>query len=307
MRMRDTQALPVLMIACWLGLVGAIGSLAAQQPELNEGDNVHDYFARLLTAGTESRYDTVYYGWAGLETTYNSTNVSDRNIAAVVIAMYNRRDAAAIAGVLQGQAGSAYYVLDLDGDRVLDYTTPQLILPYWTLQGADIPRGDDRAFWVFLDEVYAMMQQGAVHPSEYIRASQAHPLLYQAAADQNMVNRDLFFAMFFYLAMANVRHTSTFDAMEFVRSQMFERYGELHPIVLQYQAEAAMTNNLWREASVSLQILLEASDPNSVLGRAYDIQYFTEDPDERQAKLAELVADHPDHRVVTLLVERLSP
>lgn len=187
------------------------------------------------------------------------------------------------------------YVLDMDGDGILDFENDKAILPYWVINPVESKVKDEGAPEL-LDKLLEVFnsEEGATESNQAFLDVQK--IFESAGSNVNYPDRDLIYRVIFYsLYINNLPSLCLRDIIETNKIYGL-RYGDLHPMLLQYLCESEIRNSRMEETRHYLDYLLNLT-PNFV--PALVIQYKIEtNIDNKNEMLATLKKEHGNHWMV---------
>lgn len=200
--------------------------------------------------------------------------------------------------VLLDEKQSVSYLIDIDGDGLLDDTYNRLLIPYWVLSRSG-EKGSDPVFIEVCDMLYGAFQNDAGPASAGSGLSEGLARMKDLIQAPDTINRDMYFALMFYSRNSQKYMKESFKSISYLSRQMRERYGSIHPLILLFTLESLVNMKAEGQILPAVDRLL-AEDPDSIPGLAYRMHY-TGDRNESKKIYNELKKKHPSHWIVKQL------
>jgi hypothetical protein len=199
-------------------------------------------------------------------------------------------------GVLVNDA-NPYYLIDIDGDSILDVKTNFLHVPYWVVASNSIKDGNNENAMFLFDYWYQTFQnnESPRNSSLLIDLSREYFL---AANNTAYINRDLIYLHQLYDQLyAEGEYDLALRYLAILDDETQSRYGMgTHIIVLIYTLESLYKIQDFDRAVRTNNILLEYF-PDCIVSQVYQVLLET-DPVERNRLKEALLSKHGEHWLV---------
>jgi hypothetical protein len=199
-------------------------------------------------------------------------------------------------GVLVNDA-NPYYLIDIDGDSVLDVKTNVLHAPYWVATTNSVKDGRNENVMFLFDYWYYAFQDNDSPRNSNLVINLAMEYA-KAAKSEAYINRDLIYLHQLYDQLyAAGEYDLALRYLAMLDDETQSRYGMgTHIIILIYTLESLYKLQNYDRALRQNNILLQHF-PDCIVGQVYQVLLET-DPVERNRLKVALLAKHGDHWLV---------
>ena len=196
-------------------------------------------------------------------------------------------------GVLQGTKPNAYYLIDLDGDGVLDYKTATFVMPTWVIEANSPTHSKENNLYPLIEVMYESFNSdlGPSNP-KMIGALTTIMTFYK---DTTLANRDLICMLDFYIKNVNKPEIAMY-AISKLEVLYEERFSKTHPLLNLYKGETYMNLGENDLALIEFKKILE-TDKNFVPALVYLFQ-LEKKTELSEKNLKQLKTNYPDHWIV---------
>jgi tetratricopeptide (TPR) repeat protein len=200
-------------------------------------------------------------------------------------------------GVLEKIGEKSVILLDLSGDGKLDTEFPTLFIPYWVVaeSASSTLKTKNNNLKQILNTFYNNFDDDP-NPYESGKHRSELTAVLQSAQNENMENRDLFYAIFCYYYLGREFAQQELVALDYLRRNYYERFKESHLLFDLHEMECLINLNDYDSARKILSRLL-AVDPDFIPALVYQWQ-LEKDPEKKAEYYKRLKKDHPKHWIV---------
>jgi hypothetical protein len=193
-------------------------------------------------------------------------------------------------GILQGKEDSAYYIFDLNGDKLLDYKSEELLLPPWVIAINSPKKGTENNIDQILDKMYSSFNSNMGPTNSLMTESIIEIMSFYK--DSSIINRDIVAFLEFYINSADKPELANY-AITSLKNLYSERFGKIHPLLFLYSGETNLNLGNTENAEIEFENLLTI-DPEFIPALFYSYRL---EPDKSLAKkkLKDLKDKYPDH------------
>jgi hypothetical protein len=190
---------------------------------------------------------------------------------------------------------NASYLIDLNGDGILDYDHFRQIIPSWVLKKNTTINPDNDNLIDILDEILEMFNSD-ISPYDSGEIYSKTSFLISQAANTNTENRDLFFALYSYYSFGQLYPKISMSHLQYLTNEYLDRFGNDHPLFYLHTLETLLNMGSTIQAKEMLNILIEIA-PDFVPGHVYKWQLETNDKLKEQYYKF-LKEQYPSHWIV---------
>jgi hypothetical protein len=199
-------------------------------------------------------------------------------------------------GVLVNDA-NPYYLIDIDGDSVLDVQTAILHAPYWIATTNSVKDGRNENVMYLFDNWYQLFQNNESPRNSNLLRSLSMEYV-QAANNTAYINRDL---LYLHQLYDNLFAAGEYDLalryLAILEGETQSRYRTgTHIIILIYTLESLYKLQDYDRAVMQNNILLEYF-PDCIVSQVYQVLLETNAAERNRLKEA-LLSEHGDHWLV---------
>jgi len=198
-----------------------------------------------------------------------------------------------------GTPPNAYFLIDTDGDRILDKKHFDLIIPFWAVKTSNMT-DDDTGLISVLDNFYNSFQNndGPNGPNSEIQKGMN--LIRTAALDTETPNRDIYYLLHFYLSFNQVYPDVCLNSIKSLKQIMNERFGDGHALLDLFHFETLKNLRKIDEARTMLnELIISNSDFVPFNAYSYDLE---QNPDIKKVKKEELILEYGEHWMVKAML-----
>jgi tetratricopeptide (TPR) repeat protein len=199
-------------------------------------------------------------------------------------------------GVLVNDA-NPYFLIDTDGDSVLDLQTNFLHVPYWVVALSSYEKGRNENVMFFFDYWYQIFQNNESPRNSDLARSLAIEYI-QAANDTEYMNRDLIYLHQLYDQLyAAKEYDLALRYLAILDDETQSIYGiGTHIIILIYTVESLYKLHEYDSAARANNKMLQYF-PDCIVGLVYQVLLETDAVERNRLKEA-LLSEHGDHWLV---------
>lgn len=276
----------ILLILCSMNFVNA------QTPQ--RGDNIYNVFSKFDSTHLRTAFKVS--NWVEGKIVFAQASGWENSDPEFLFLRSQKLDFFAVQHIKQPE----YFLIDTDGDSVLDTQSNDLWLPFWVVKKNSIISKKDKSIIKLLDKTYELTLQaddGAMDESLARKYEQYR-------TDSSLANRHIAYLFDSYQVLLMSAYEKQQQApaelcipiMYNLANECVNLFGVVPAIVCIYQGEALLGADMVDEARKHFKMSLQFY-PKSVPLQVYDYR-LEQDPNEKQRKFIKLKKDHPNHWMV---------
>jgi hypothetical protein len=193
------------------------------------------------------------------------------------------------------QTDGRFFLVDIDGDTILDYRSDRYLYPYWCIPqlfGSD----KDSRLNEILNLFFNTFQSNTGPVLENPLMREALALFNEICKDIRLPDRDIVHALMYYISHATSNPRIAIANINWMNERYIERYNSTHPLFLLFYVEMFIRlDQLDRARSINDDLMNIA--PEFIPAKVLDFRLET-DPRKKKKKIKNLYKEYPEHWLV---------
>ena len=202
-----------------------------------------------------------------------------------------------IIGILQNIDGEDQLLIDANGDNILDYSSPELTIPFWVVSLEYNHENKDNLDYYF--DVAIENFNGEINPYTSGLHYQFLEKLLVSVSDPDMPNRDIIYALYDYYNHGDQYPWVALQAINYVNKTTNDRYKKDNLLFYLHTMES-LINFGYSDRAIPLMKELVEKWPEFIPGLVYRWQ-LEKDASKKEEYYKDLKANHPEHWIVKLI------